>query len=389
MYITFFWGVVLLLSKNQCKAKFLLGIFMMTAFLLYLSHAIFFQKNPIIYQYFHAIYIFSTLAVYPLYYWYIRLLTTDTTYRLKNLQLLAPAFILSAASFIIHLFMNSHEKSGYLQSILMQQKTELPDTFLVQLQNLVYTLVRIIFVGQVIIYLISGRRLLEKYNNQLSNFYSNLEKKSIFWVNIFLYSILVTALMSITFNIIGRSLFLESKLLLSIPSLIFSILLFLIGYLGFIQNHTISDFESDNRIIVVPIKKYTNAQLANKLIQYFQEDQPYKDPELVITEVAHYLGTNRTYLSELINTDFACSFVEFVNKYRLKEAKRLMSVVLPDPLTLKEIAEHSGFGSQGTFIRIFRNHEGITPGKYREIREKNKVSVSENAQQVAEKITAD
>jgi hypothetical protein len=52
MYVTFFWAVVLLLTKKENNpAKFFLGFFMSVAFLVYLSHAVFFQQDLRTYQY--------------------------------------------------------------------------------------------------------------------------------------------------------------------------------------------------------------------------------------------------------------------------------------------------------------------------------------------------
>jgi len=44
MYVTLFWAVILLLTKRKKNlAKYFLGVFMVAAFLVYLSHAVFFH----------------------------------------------------------------------------------------------------------------------------------------------------------------------------------------------------------------------------------------------------------------------------------------------------------------------------------------------------------
>lgn len=152
-----------------------------------------------------------------------------------------------------------------------------------------------------------------------------------------------------------------------IPSLIFSVLLFSIGLIGSMQNHTVRDFERDSHDrSSTGTRKYTNEQLSKQLLELFSIKAIYRNSDLKITDVAQLLGTNRTYVSELINTEFRCSFVELVNRYRHNEAKRLLNDFEPDRFTLGEISEHSGFGSPGTFIRVFRQFEGVTPGRYRE-----------------------
>ena len=260
------------------------------------------------------------------------------------------------------------EKSGYINGFLLNQGASLPDSLAVQLQKLNFISVRIVFGIQVVVFLIYGKKLVFEYSKRINNFYSNLEHKNLHWVNVFLYSFIFTALMSTIFNIIGRSIFLESKILLLIPSFIFSVILFFIGYIGSLQNHTVYDLEQDSISNgMTGIRKYTNEQLTKDLLQLFVAQKIYRNPELKITDVAQLLGTNRTYVSELINSEFSCSFVEYVNRYRFNEAKRLFNTAESERFSLQEISEHSGFGSPGTFIRIFRQFEGITPGKYRDL----------------------
>ncbi len=381
MYITFIWGVILALNRNENnKAKFFLSIFMFSAFLLYLSHAVFFNQNIAVYTWFDPLYIFAVLSVYPLYYWYVKLLTIETSIRLSNLRMLIPAVVLSISSFIFYQMMDTREMSSYVYGFLLNHKEALSDSFIVQLQKLNYIAVRIVFGIQVVFYLIYGKKLVSCYNNRIANFYSNLESKSLLWVNFFLYSLIVTAVMSTVFNIIGRSAFAGSKILLLIPSSIFSILLFFIGQIGSMQNHTVIDLERDSSSQPAPgTKKYSNEQLSIKLIELFTIKNIFRNPDLKITDVAQYLGTNRTYVSELINNDFNCSFIEFVNRYRFNEAKRLLNSYDSEKFTLRDISELAGFGSSGTFIRVFRQFEGINPGRYREILYSRKAENTEPA----------
>ena len=66
------------------------------------------------------------------------------------------------------------------------------------------------------------------------------------------------------------------------------------------------------------------------------------------------LQTNRTYVSNLINQEFSCSFNEFVNEYRIIEAKKLIAEKDSKNYSLDYISEAAGFGSINTFIRVFK-----------------------------------
>lgn len=368
MYVTFFWAVVLLITKQENnRAKYFLGVFMFVAFLLYLSHAIFFQRIISAYRFFDPIYIFCSLSVYPLYYWYIKLLSVETDYCWSNLRLLLPAVVFLMISIVIYHLMSEKERIDYILGFLLKSKTNFSFSNLMQLQKYNYIFSRFIFAIQVIWFLFYGQKLVRSYNKQIANFYSNLENRSILWVNFLLYSLVITSIMSITFNVIGRSFFMGSKTLLIFPSIIFSILLFIIGLLGYMQNHTVVDLETDDRKDkdIVP-KNYNTSRLNEKLLDLFVNEAIYKHPDLKITHISEKLHTNRTYISKHINTEFSCTFNDFVNRYRIEESKRLLAEDSSKSYSLNYISEKSGFGSMGSFMRVFRDFEGITPGQFRE-----------------------
>ena len=368
MYVTFFWAVVLLITKRENnRAKFFLGGFMFIAFLLYLSHAIFFEKIVSVYSVIDPLYIFSSLSVYPLYYWYIKLLTVETEFKWYNLRLLIPAVVFSLSSLILYQIMSENERIEYVLGFLVKSKTDIIYTSAMQLQKLVYIGSRLVFTVQIIYFVILGHRLVKNYNKQIANYYSNLESRSILWVNYILYSLVITSAASIIFNLIGRSYFMDSKILLLIPSIIFSVLLFFIGLQGYMQNHTVTDMEfADLDDKTDASQNYNISRLNEKLIDLFVNEEIYKYPDLKITYVTEKLNTNRTYVSKHINTEFSCTFNEFVNRYRIEEAKRLLSDKSMKNFSLNHISEKSGFGSMGSFMRVFKEMEGITPGQFRE-----------------------
>lgn len=368
MYVTFFWAVVLLISKRENnRAKYFLGVFMFVAFLLYLSHAIFFQKVISVYPIFDTLYIFVSLSVYPLYYWYIKLLSVETSYRWYNLRLFIPAAIFALASIVFYLLMSEEQRQVYINELLLKRGINASDSILINIQKSNYMASRLIFIGQVLYFVVQGQKLVRHYNKQIANFYSNLESRSIIWVNLLLYSMVITSVMSIIFNIFGREFFIESPILLLFPSVIFSVLLFFIGLLGYMQNHTVVDLEIEVQQGENQAPKNYNAEKLNeKLLDLFVNESIYKNPDLKITQVSEKLHTNRTYISKHINTEFSCTFSDFVNRYRIEEAKRLLTEDSSKTYSLNYISEKSGFGSMGSFMRVFRDFEGITPGQFRE-----------------------
>jgi AraC-like DNA-binding protein len=370
MYITAFWAVVFLLSPIQKnRPKHFLGLFMVFAFFLYLAHTLFFKQEFSTYLVMDPVYTFASLSVYPMYYWYIRLLTVEPSINYRNLLLLLPAFIVSVATLFVYVLMGEAEKMEYLQHFLLKRKPVSELSSLVRTQGIIFFIGRFVFAATVIYCLVFGRKLVIQYNKRVANFYSNLEDKTIVWVKYLLYSFVATSLMSFIFNVIGRSVFIEFSAWLLMPSLIFSVLLFFIGFQGYIQNYSVAELAADEEKVPAHGLSFSNSeQLKNEVVQLFENEKIYRDPNLKITHICNRLKTNRTYISKLINNQFDSTFSDFVNNYRIEEAKTLLTQNPPHQFSLNYVSEAAGFGSLSSFIRIFKEKEGITPGKYRESR---------------------
>ena len=78
------------------------------------------------------------------------------------------------------------------------------------------------------------------------------------------------------------------------------------------------------------------------------------------------LATNRTYVSRIVNEEMKTNFCDWVNSFRIEYVKETMEDPDFNHLSLLEIAEMSGFSSLSAFYRVFKEKEGVTPGKYRE-----------------------
>ena len=96
-------------------------------------------------------------------------------------------------------------------------------------------------------------------------------------------------------------------------------------------------------------KTESGAEYREKLEQWMETEKPYLNPEFRLNDLRQVLPLNRTYLSQLINAEYGCTFYQFVTNYRIEEAKRLMKEK-PD-LKMQDIAEQSGFSSPVVFSR--------------------------------------
>lgn len=92
------------------------------------------------------------------------------------------------------------------------------------------------------------------------------------------------------------------------------------------------------------------------------DGEGYRKPGLTLQDVAQQIHTNRTYLSEYINTVYQQSFRDWIAGLRIEYAKRLM---LEQPhLKMLEISVASGFLSLSHFTKTFSEKENCSPARW-------------------------
>ena len=83
---------------------------------------------------------------------------------------------------------------------------------------------------------------------------------------------------------------------------------------------------------------------------------------LSIADLATTLGTNTKYISSCINAGAGCSFLDYVNGYRIRFAQKKL---LEEPqMRLSDVADAAGFASESAFYRNFKAVTGQTPAEW-------------------------
>ena len=77
------------------------------------------------------------------------------------------------------------------------------------------------------------------------------------------------------------------------------------------------------------------------------------------------MNTEKCRLSELINRAFNQNFFDFINSYRIEEAKKMLTYDSDERRTVLEVLYDSGFNSKSAFNNAFKRNTGITPTEYR------------------------
>ena len=93
--------------------------------------------------------------------------------------------------------------------------------------------------------------------------------------------------------------------------------------------------------------------------------KPFTDSNLKLNQLAQMVSTTPNHLSQVINEERQQNFFDFVNWYRIDEAKRLIMDASTQQSTLLSIAYDVGFNSKSAFNTSFKKHTQMTPTQFR------------------------
>ena len=105
-----------------------------------------------------------------------------------------------------------------------------------------------------------------------------------------------------------------------------------------------------------------SARLSRKLRQAMEVDHLHRDANLSLWALARHIGATPNYISQTLNEVMGESFFDFVNAYRIAEAKTLLATTDNSVLT---ITYDVGFNARSSFYNAFKRHTGQTPTLYR------------------------
>ena len=116
----------------------------------------------------------------------------------------------------------------------------------------------------------------------------------------------------------------------------------------------------------VPFKKVSLTEKEIEISKHIEElmvkDKLYTDLNFSRTMLASLLQVKEHQLSTIISLAFKKSFTEFINYYRIEEAKRLLKEN-DQPITV--ISFDTGFNNLTSFNRVFKEVTGLSPSQFR------------------------
>ena len=202
---------------------------------------------------------------------------------------------------------------------------------------------------------ISGRKILSSIGYR-----KGIEEK---YSRIMLFILLMASMVSL-FSLIGflfRSIvFLEVS--------IFLLIMILIGiyFLRIREPEFFGELEKivrKGRYSKSRLKDHDLKNIQSELEQLMENDKIYCEEDISLKSLATELGLSQHQLSEFFNDFLKINFVSFINRYRIREAKKLL--LEERVTTVLAIAYQVGFNSKSAFNSSFQKEVGCSPSEFR------------------------
>jgi len=133
----------------------------------------------------------------------------------------------------------------------------------------------------------------------------------------------------------------------------------------------LGDIKSAGELLSRSVRKYERSSLTReaaemdikRIDRLMRREKPYLDAELSLPRLAELLRMPRNRLSQLLNESLDRKFTDFINEYRVEEAKRLL--LGSSDAGILDIAFDAGFNSKATFNAVFKKSTGSTPTEFK------------------------
>lgn len=243
--------------------------------------------------------------------------------------------------------------------------------------TIIITVFNLIFCFQVIPYCIMAYREITDYQKNLFLYTSNIDAINLKWLQKVVVCVLIITglwLIDIVFKLAKTNVFFDH-----FASLIYLGGIFFIAYFSLKQKEIFQLNKLEKEEIDVIIIETSNLEVNQKklisdaylqemkysLIQVMENKKPFLDPELSLFKLSSQLDISSHLLSYIINKGCDENFYQFINGYRIEEAKKMIQDPNMQHLSLIGIAFEVGFNSKTVFNTTFKKRTNQTPSEFK------------------------
>jgi AraC-like DNA-binding protein len=221
---------------------------------------------------------------------------------------------------------------------------------------------------QALIYWYLSFSKLQSHIKSIRQFSSAIEEIDLSWLRYFL---LVLVLIIIAwFNLV----FFGLQNLTQLTPILYLSCIFFLAYFSLQQKevfdfdksdlHELSAIKTDKKENPKRVSENRLNELDKKLQELINLDKVYLENDLSLPKLAKSMNASCNETSFVINELYRDNFYNFINKYRVEEAKTVLLSEKYNQLNILGIAYESGFNSKTTFNTTFKKHTGFSPTEF-------------------------
>ncbi|MDO8342019.1 MAG: AraC family transcriptional regulator [Cellvibrio sp.] len=205
------------------------------------------------------------------------------------------------------------------------------------------------------------------YRIGLHNQYSNFSPTEPTWLNILSLGFLFTWSFSILVHVVANTVALGAPQISDLFGITENYIIFILINALFIN----SVVHTHKLLTTKPEapKDKVDEKLTDSAIQKVQlgmeVQKLFLKQNLNIDEFSKRINLPVKEVSAVINKHYGTNFFEFMNSYRVEEAKRLLGDSQHADMTVMDVLLHAGFNSKSAFHRFFNRLVGMSPTEYR------------------------
>ncbi|MEO0573044.1 MAG: helix-turn-helix domain-containing protein [Bacteroidota bacterium] len=139
--------------------------------------------------------------------------------------------------------------------------------------------------------------------------------------------------------------------------LLYSLVVYLLSYKAFQLKTT----DMDGGVF----KGNDSRQLFSAVSDIVVGDRQYLEPDLSLSKLSTLLGRSTQQISLVVNEHAQSNFNDYINFYRIEDAKKTLLSVESEKYTISSIAFDVGFNSLSSFNAAFKKFTGSTPSAFR------------------------
>jgi AraC-like DNA-binding protein len=238
--------------------------------------------------------------------------------------------------------------------------------------SVVSTVIFIQFLG----YIIASFQLVSHYKKTANQHFSSRQQTDISWLSSMLLFFLLIILITILNGLMAQTA-LATYYLWVFNLIVAATLVFVLSVmLKALQKHDFFSFSEEEEFnlkpatlfsptIVTELEKAEKDALAQRILSYMDTNKPWLEPELTLDQLASRLSLKPRMLSQTINETLGQNFYDFINRFRIKEASRLLTNPSDEKITIQEVLYEVGFNSKSSFNTLFKKYTGMTPREFR------------------------